>query len=414
MPVVAAGGMSGGLKANRNAKNIKKHRKRKEKKSKEETANNSDEFLEDAEYVEYKNTKLGQFLDIIDPFILVLIIVNAIQMGLATFDFVSNNEKVDSIFELVDQIFLIIFTVEVILNFIHHNRFDRITLGPLGFAPKSEQEEFLRKENFPWLVFDALVVIFSWAFASLSIIRAFRILRVLRVINKVEQLKSVVAALIGVLPKMGVVAFLLSLLFIIFGVTCTILFGDLYEKDLLPYDYFGQIDLSFLTLFQLMTFDNMAEVARDVMDVYPWSWTLFVLWAIITGFVAMNLIIAIICESLVNLSEQKKMEKELEQKAVERLNLSEKNKLSREDSRKLKMETMSMMESQKSMKSMKSTGTNNTDGYVFQLEELVGEILEDQEDLIVTVDEIKRLFKESLDHPPSEQRKRELHTILGL
>ena len=108
------------------------------------------------------------------------------------------------------------------------------------------------------------------------------------------------------------------------------------------------------------------------------------------------------------------MEKELEQKAVERLNLSEKNKLSREDSRKLKMETMSLMESQKSMKSMKSTGTNNTDGYVFQLEELVGEILEDQEDLIETVDEIKRLFKESLDHPPSEARKRELHTILGL
>ena len=125
-----------------------------------------------------------------------------------------------------------------------------------------------------------------------------------------------------------------------------------------------------------MTFDNMAEVARDVMDVYPWSWTVFVLWAVITGFVAMNLIIAIICESLVNLSEQKKMEKELEQKAVEKLNLSEKNKLSREDSRKLKMETMSLMESQKSMKSLKSTGTNNTDGYVFQLEELVGEILE--------------------------------------
>ena len=109
-------------------------------------------------YIVYSQTKLGFFLNAMDPFILVLIIVNAIQMGLATFDFVSNNEKVDSIFELVDQIFLIIFTVEVILNFLHHNRFDRITLDPLGFAPKSEQEEFLRKENFPWLVFDALVV----------------------------------------------------------------------------------------------------------------------------------------------------------------------------------------------------------------------------------------------------------------
>ncbi|GFH47754.1 hypothetical protein CTEN210_04229 [Chaetoceros tenuissimus] len=360
-------------------------------------------------YIAYSQTKLGSFLNTMDPVILVLIIVNAIQMGLATFDFVSENPKVDSIFEKVDLAFLSVFTVEVCLNCIHHYRFDRLFIQNkrIKFAPKSEEEEELQKENFPWLVFDALVVLLSWAFASFSIIRAFRILRVLRLIKKVEQLKSVVAALIGVLPKMGVVAFLLSLLFIIFGVAFTILFGDLYERGLTEYDYFSRMDQTFLTLFQLMTFDDLATVARSVMDTYSWSWTLIVTWSIITGFVAMNLIIAIICESLVNLQEQKQME----QKAAEKLDLPYRSKLSREDSRRLKMETMNMMESQKSMKSIM---TNITDEYVFQLEDMVDTILDDQREFICKFDAVKRQCKETLDNLPPEQSVVEIRKILGI
>ena len=376
---------------------------------KDEPFHDESKKYENSYIVSYSQTKLGFFLNAMDPVILVLIIVNAIQMGLATFDFVSNNEKVDSIFELVDQIFLIIFTVEVILNFIHHYRFDRLLIQNkrFKFAPKSEEEEELRKENFPWLVFDSLVIIFSWAFASFSIIRAFRILRVLRLINKVEQLKSVVAALIGVLPKMGVVAFLLSLLFIIFGVAFTILFGDLYERGLTEYDYFSRMDQTFLTLFQLMTFDDLATVARSVMDTYSWSWTLIVTWSIITGFVFMNLIIAIICESLVNLQEQKQME----QKAAEKLDLPLRSKLSREDSRRLKMETMNMMESQKSIKSIM---TNVTDEYVFQLEDMVDTILDDQREFIAKFDDVKRQCTETLDNLPPEQSVVEIRKILGI
>lgn len=215
--------------------------------------------------VEYHPTKLGKFLDFIDPFIIVLIIINAIQMGLQTFSFVENNPKIDSAFELLDQIFLIIFTVEVILNFFHHNRFDRMEVksGSIKFAPKSDEEQVLREENFGWLVFDASVVIMSWAFAGMSIIRAFRIFRVLRLISRVEKLKAVVKALMGVMPKMGLVGFLLALLFLIFGIAFTLMFGDLYEKGLTKFDYFSQIDRTFLTLFQIMTFDSWQGIARE-------------------------------------------------------------------------------------------------------------------------------------------------------
>jgi hypothetical protein len=67
-------------------------------------------------------TRLGKFLQLIDPFIIVLIAVNALMMGLGTFDFVEDNQTVNETFELVDQIFLIIFTIEVTLNATHYMR----------------------------------------------------------------------------------------------------------------------------------------------------------------------------------------------------------------------------------------------------------------------------------------------------
>ncbi len=98
---------------------------------------------------------------------------------------------------------------------------------------------------------------------------------------------------------MGMVAFMLTILFTVFGVASTMLFGDLeYDDDI---DYFGTFDKSVLTLFQIMTFDSWKAVARQTMEKVPYSWILFVLWVLISGFVIMNLIIAIICESLVNM-----------------------------------------------------------------------------------------------------------------
>jgi hypothetical protein len=83
----------------------------------------------------------------------------------------------------------------------------------------------------------------------------------------------------------------------------TELFGDLYKNGYTEFDYYGRIDLTLLTLFQIMTFDNFGEMAREVMDKYPLAWIPLILFAIITGFVIVNLIIAIICESLAGMDD---------------------------------------------------------------------------------------------------------------
>ncbi len=105
--------------------------------------------------------------------IIVLIVVNAVMMGIATFDFVTENPAVDHAFEKTDWAFLLIFTIELGMQFIYRG----YTLFMDG-----------------WLVFDFLIVVLSWAFASLQIIRAFRIFRALRIITRIENMRDLVAA----------------------------------------------------------------------------------------------------------------------------------------------------------------------------------------------------------------------------
>lgn len=380
MPINVSGGM-----ANARAYQLKQEKlKRRARKDRPE-----DEFEEEATFTDVAETKLGKFLKFIDPIIVILIILNAIQMGVATFNFVEDNEKLDSVFELVDQLFLIIFTVEVSLNFIHFNRLDRIQFieGKPQLGPITAEAKENWKEDLGWLVFDALVVIFSWAFAQMSIIRAFRILRLLRLIKKVENLKNVVGALISIMPKMGVVAFMLTIFFLIFGIAFTDMFGDLYDRGYYKHDYFGSLDLTFFTLFHVMTFDSWQGVARATMVVYPSAWILFILWNVVTGFVIMNLIIAIICESLVKLTEKKKIDKELAEE---------------EERRNAAKDMASSLTRQGSTNSMYSVE------YIEKISDCVEDILVDQELLAETVDKLRVALEDVLDDSPKAHNIRKI------
>ena len=215
--------------------------------------------------------------DRVQLLIVLMISVNAIMMGLGTFDFVSQNPAVDAAFEKTDQAFLIIFTIELGMQFIYH-----------GFRL------FLDG----WLVFDFIIILLSWAFASAQIIRAFRIFRALRLITRVEVMRNLVTALFSVMPRMAAIGLLLFLIFYIFAVMFTSLFKNLYREKLTFWDYFGRLDATFFTLFQIMTLDEWSSVAREVMLTYPWAWAPFVAFVIISGFVVVNLIIAVICDAI--------------------------------------------------------------------------------------------------------------------
>jgi len=264
-----------------------------------------------AETDEFHDTKLGRFMKFCEPFIIFLIVANAIMMGIGTFDFVQKDEFVEKdpnifkIFEKVDMAFLIAFTVECSLASYHYLRWDRISYkgGSLHFEPMHPIEKAERKSNLPWLSFDALVIILSWLFAEISIIRAFRILRALRLISKIESMRRVVKGLVSVGPRLGMVAFLLMILFLLFGIMFSDLFGRAYEDDITIYNYWGNFNESIFTLFQFMCFDTWHKAARPIMDEWWWAWMPIVFWCVISGFMIMNLIVAVICESLATMSK---------------------------------------------------------------------------------------------------------------
>ena len=55
----------------------------------------------------------------------------------------------------------------------------------------------------------------------------------------------------------------------------------------------------------LMTLE-WGDVSREVMAVYAWSWPIFVSFVMITSFIAYNLIVAVVCDSVSMIEKQSK------------------------------------------------------------------------------------------------------------
>ena len=100
------------------------------------------------------------------------------------------------------------------------------------------------------------------------------------------------------MPRMAAIGLMLALIFYIFSVMFTQLFKDLFELGFTDYNYFGGMGCTTFTLFQMMTLDNWASIARQVIKVYKWAWAPFIAFVIISGFIVVNLIIAVICDAI--------------------------------------------------------------------------------------------------------------------
>jgi hypothetical protein len=247
------------------------------------------------------NSSRFQFL------IVILIIVNSILMGIATYDFVQENPDASNTFEAFDKVFLIIFTIELTMQFIYRG----IKLFLDG-----------------WLVFDFLIILLSWSLDSLQVVRTFRVFRALRLVTRVKVLKNLVSALFSVGPRISVIFCLLVLIFYIYAVMCTFLFKDLFPRGLTDLDYFSRLDRSVWTLLVMMTLE-WGDVSRQVIDVYPWAWPIFVSFIMITSFIAYNLIVAVVCDSVSIIEKQSKEDENFENESEVELQDDQHHKISK-------------------------------------------------------------------------------------
>ncbi len=204
--------------------------------------------------------------------ITVVICINAVTLGLETVP--EAMARYGDLLWAIDRVILAIFTIEVALKlFVYRLAFFRD----------------------PWKIFDMLIVGISLVPASgnLSVLRTLRILRVFRLVSTVPSLRRVVGGLIGALPGMGSILVLLSLVFYVFSVMATKLYGATFP------DWFGSIPRSAYSLFQIMTLESWSMgIVRPVMEVFPQAWMFFVPFIIATSFTVLNLFIGIIVSAM--------------------------------------------------------------------------------------------------------------------
>lgn len=227
-------------------------------------------------------------------FITALIVINAVTLGLETSD--TAVALAGPALEALDHAILAVFVLELLTKML------------------GRRLAFFRSG---WNIFDLLVVGVAIvpAAGALSVLRALRILRVLRLISVVPQMRAVVESLIFALPGLGSIMGVLLLLFYVSAVLATKLFGA-GEPAL-----FGTMGASLFTLFQIMTLEGWADIARDMEAVYPWAWMFFVPYILVTTFTMLNLFIAVIVNAMQSRveAEQKKALAEIEKVAEEEM-----------------------------------------------------------------------------------------------
>ena len=218
--------------------------------------------------------RLGAFLDS-DRFgriITAVILINAVTLGMETSPAIM--VQAGGLVTLIDHVCLTIFVVEILAKLVvHRHRF--FTSG--------------------WNIFDFLIVgiALTPGAGGFSVLRALRILRVLRVISVAPRLRRVVEGFITALPGMASVFLLMAIIFYIGAVIATKLFGHSFPE------WFGDLGRSGYSLFQIMTLESWSMgIVRPVMEVYPYAWSFFVPFIMVTTFAVVNLLVGLIVNSM--------------------------------------------------------------------------------------------------------------------
>ena len=226
-----------------------------------------------------------------------LIVINAVILGLETSP--SAMALMGPSLLLADQIILSVFVIEIMTR------------------------QVVNGWNFwrdPWSVFDFFVVAIALvpATENLSVLRALRILRALRLVSAIKSMRRVVGGLIHAIPGMGSIVALLLLVFYVFSVMATKLFGANFPQ------WFGTIGESAYSLFQIMTLESWSMgIVRPIMEIHSWAWTFFVPFILVTSFTVLNLFIGIIVDAMQSQHEEEEEDAMRSEKAQQHTDMAE-------------------------------------------------------------------------------------------
>lgn len=234
---------------------------------------------------------------IFEWFVIGIIIFSALVIGVKTYPI---PPWINQLVIVLDWLITAIFLVEIIVRF-------------LGEPVK---KDFFKSG---WNIFDTVIVTVSLIpidDSELAIVgRLIRIFRVLRMISIIPELRLLLNSLLKALPQLGYVMLLMFIIFYIYAAVGTTFFAVINPV------LWGDIAISMLTLFRVMTFEDWTDVMYETQEVYPFSWVFYLTFIFFTAFAFLNMVIGIV----VNVLEQERQK--LAKDEVDELQLEELDQL---------------------------------------------------------------------------------------
>ncbi|MFK5894649.1 MAG: ion transporter [Pseudomonadota bacterium] len=219
----------------------------------------------------FNKLRSNKFFEI---FVISIIIFSALVIGAKTYNIPPGAMW---LITLLDTFITLIFLTEIIIRFIGE-----------------ENKKAFFKHG--WNIFDTLIVITSLIpieDSELAIIgRLIRIFRVLRMISIIPELKMLLNSLLIALPQLG---YIVALMFIIFYIYAAV--GSTFFATINPV-LWGDIAISMLTLFRIMTFEDWTDIQYETMEVYPLSWIYYITFIFFTAFAFLNMVIGVVVNVL--------------------------------------------------------------------------------------------------------------------
>lgn len=219
----------------------------------------------------FNQIKSNKFFEL---FVVSVIIFSAVVIGLKTYTL---PDYFTQIILVTDWLITFIFLVEITIRFL----------------AEPDKKTFFKKG---WNIFDTLIVVVSIIpieNSDMALIgRLVRIFRVLRMVSIIPELRLLLTSLIKAMPQLGYVMLLMFIIFYIYAAIGSTFFEQINET------LWGDIAVSLLTLFRVMTFEDWTDVMYETMAVYPLSWIFYLSFIFFTAFAFLNMVIGIVVSVL--------------------------------------------------------------------------------------------------------------------
>jgi voltage-gated sodium channel len=210
-----------------------------------------------------------------DPLLLMVIVVNAVILGLETYEDV--DRRIGDELGLANDVILGIFVVELAIRITAHGRRPR---------------DYFKSG---WNVFDFVVVAASFAPGireNVTLLRIARLLRVVRAVRLLPDLRVLTVAVGRSIPGVASLAVITLLLVYVYGMVGWLIFRDHDPEN------FANVGQSMLTMFVLLTLENLPTYIETAQELSDWTLLFYISYVLVASFLIFNLFIGIVINSM--------------------------------------------------------------------------------------------------------------------